>query len=312
MRSNSIVRASLVVASLCLSTASFAALLNDLTGFPSVVTDQTGTVTYNKTTKALTIRSAPLAIRFSATTPPHFVTAVPVNQPQLLTVDVKIGSNGQVVDGYPAEDLYVYGSVTDDNNVTYTGVLLTGEIVKFGFLDSGTTDQYDFRFTLSGGALAPLFNGMDLGLKITSENSTFANSFNMDFGGGCKGVLGPIPALTGFQGCTPGYWKQPQHFDSYPAPYTPNTLFESVFGRDVPGNPTIREALATGGGGLNALMRHTGAALLNAASNSVYTEPEFNTPAKVIAAFQAAYDSGMYEATKNLLEASNEQGCPLN
>src|SRR5262245_29821740 len=36
-------------------------------------------------------------------------------------------------------------------------------------------------------------------------------------------------------GCTPGYWKQSQHFDSWVG-HSPNDSFEAVFGRDVPGN----------------------------------------------------------------------------
>jgi len=32
----------------------------------------------------------------------------------------------------------------------------------------------------------------------------------------------------------------------------------------------------------------------------------------VIGAFQAAFDSGAYTATKNLFAASNEAGCPID
>jgi len=112
-------------------------------------------------------------------------------------------------------------------------------------------------------------------------------------------------------GCTPGYWKQDHHFDSWSG-YAPGDSFEAVFGRNVPGNPTLLDALRSGGGGLNALMRHTVAALLNAASPEVDPVAAFNSTAEVIAAFQAAVDSGGYETTKNLFAASNEAGCPLN
>ena len=33
----------------------------------------------------------------------------------------------------------------------------------------------------------------------------------------------------GGEGCTPGYWKQSQHFDSYPAGYSPDDLFDDYF-----------------------------------------------------------------------------------
>jgi hypothetical protein len=118
----------------------------------------------------------------------------------------------------------------------------------------------------------------------------------------------PPPHL---EGCTPGYWKQSQHFDSWTG-FAPGDSFEAVFGRDVPGNPTLLDALKLGGGGLKALMRHAVAALLNASSPDVDPDPAFDTTAEVIAAFQAAFDSGDYETTKDLLDASNNAGCPLD
>jgi hypothetical protein len=113
------------------------------------------------------------------------------------------------------------------------------------------------------------------------------------------------------EGCTPGYWKQDHHFDSW-VDYSPGDSFEDVFGRDVAGDPTLLDALWQGGGGLKALMRHAVAALLNASSLEVDPVPAFDTPAEVIEAFQAAYDSGAYSTTKDMFERSNETGCPLN
>jgi hypothetical protein len=112
------------------------------------------------------------------------------------------------------------------------------------------------------------------------------------------------------EGCTPGYWKQSQHFDSWPAPYTPSTLFSDVFDDAFPGL-TLVEVLALEGGGLSALGRHTVAALLNAATGSVgsgLTEQEiidlFN-----FALGQSAAD---IEALKDVLAELNEIGCPLS
>jgi len=119
-----------------------------------------------------------------------------------------------------------------------------------------------------------------------------------------------FPPPPGGEGCTPGYWKQSQHFDSWTAPYDPTDLYEVVFGVSVPGNPTLLDALNAGGGGINALLRHSTAALLNAASADV--DSEF-TVAQVIALVQAALaPGGDIEGTKNTLAAANELGCPLN
>jgi hypothetical protein len=118
----------------------------------------------------------------------------------------------------------------------------------------------------------------------------------------------------GNEGCTPGYWKQEQHFASWvPTGYAPDDLFSDVFGifitikwsqrgrpRDLY-NPSLLQALGANGGGINELARHGVAGLLSAA------HPDVDYPysvADVIAAVLAG-DAG------TLVEA-NELGCPLN
>jgi len=116
------------------------------------------------------------------------------------------------------------------------------------------------------------------------------------------------PPGDGTQGCTPGYWKQSQHFDSWTAPYTPSTLFDDVFENAFPGM-TLLQVLSQGGGGLNALGRHTVAALLNAAASGVDYPLSVQ---EVIDAFNAVFPGGDYETLKDQLEGFNELGCPLN
>ena len=125
------------------------------------------------------------------------------------------------------------------------------------------------------------------------------------------------------EGCTPGFWKQSQHFDSWTAPYTPETLFDSVF--DFPAgleikvdnmpkdleDATLLDALRAQGGGVNALARHGVAGLLNAASPANY---QF-TVQEVIDMVNDALNSGdptEIESTKNKLAIANEQGCPFD
>ena len=72
---------------------------------------------------------------------------------------------------------------------------------------------------------------------------------------------GLAQAACGDVGCTPGYWKQVRHFDSW-VNYSPDDIFSDVFG--VGPAVTLLEALKTGGGGEAALGRHAVAALLNA------------------------------------------------
>ena len=103
----------------------------------------------------------------------------------------------------------------------------------------------------------------------------------------------------GGEGCTPGYWKQTQHFDSWVG-FQPGQFFDVVFGVDVTlrsggqgtvTNPTLLQALEATGGGVNALARHAVAALLNASNPDV--ESDF-TVAQVIALVQDAIESGDY------------------
>ncbi len=116
--------------------------------------------------------------------------------------------------------------------------------------------------------------------------------------------------MVGGDGCTPGYWKQSHHFDSWPAPYTPTTLFSDVFEDAFPGM-TLLDVLEQGGGGLNALGRHVVAALLNSASSGVNYDL---TTAQVIQLFNNLYPASgsEYNKLKDYFQKFNEQGCPLN
>ncbi|MBN2501698.1 MAG: hypothetical protein JXB38_13025 [Anaerolineales bacterium] len=110
-----------------------------------------------------------------------------------------------------------------------------------------------------------------------------------------------------FQGCTPGYWRQNQHFDSW-VTYAPGDSFDTIVGVDV-GGLTMRQAVRLGGGHDNALIRHTAAALLNATNPNVAYP--YN-PAQIIAMFQAAYGTANWEVIKDTFAYANEAGCPLN
>jgi hypothetical protein len=113
----------------------------------------------------------------------------------------------------------------------------------------------------------------------------------------------------GGEGCTPGYWKQPHHFDDWTPPFTPGMLFADVFEDAFPGM-TLLEVLQQGGGGLNALGRHTVAALLNAASANVDYDLAVG---EVIGLFNDAFPGSKpeYNILKNTFEELNELGCPL-
>lgn len=128
----------------------------------------------------------------------------------------------------------------------------------------------------------------------------------------------PPPSPAGDDGCSPGYWKN--HTDSWAdAGLLPGQTAGSVF--DVPfpqlANRTLHQSLQGGGGpgalgGARILLRAAVAALLNASHPGV----EYPwTAAEVVAEVNAALATGNRStmlALKDVLDAQNNLGCPLN
>lgn len=117
----------------------------------------------------------------------------------------------------------------------------------------------------------------------------------------------PPPPNMGGEGCTPGYWKQWHHHDSWKG-YTPDTLFAAVFENAFEGK-TLGEVVRLEGGGLDALGRHAVAALLNAASPKLHYDLSVS---EVIQRFNEAYPGGNYEVLKEVFARFNDQKCPLD
>jgi hypothetical protein len=130
---------------------------------------------------------------------------------------------------------------------------------------------------------------------------------------GTDSVVLTIVNTQPFEGCTPGYWKQDQHFGNWTAPYDPGDSFNTTFGLTAAQSGfantfTLLDALNQGGGGDNKLVRHGVAALLNAASGGV--NYSFSV-AQVIALVQSGL-TGTPEPEASQLAAANElNSCPL-
>jgi hypothetical protein len=140
-------------------------------------------------------------------------------------------------------------------------------------------------------------------------------------------IGGSAPAAAnrmGNEGCTPGFWKQAQHFDSWEE-YTPGTTLGSVF--TLPAyasslaDDTFLEALSYGGGPTlldkaKQLLRSAVAAFLNAASEEVgYPYRRFADPGNMLATVNSALASGnktTIEDLKDDYDAKNDLGCPLD
>jgi len=185
-------------------------------------------------------------------------------------------------------------SLTDNvfSNLNGQGTCVTG-----GLIPVGNSYTCAVTYWLSGSAATPHTNTVTaVGTDIDGASDTATDDETVTFD----------PAMT-YQGCTPGYWKQKQHFGNWTYPL--DSDFDSVFGVNFfDPNITLVNAVKLGGGGVEALARHAVAALLNAANPNVaypYSVSE------VIAMVQDASATGNYETVKNLFEAANEAGCPL-
>jgi hypothetical protein len=156
----------------------------------------------------------------------------------------------------------------------------------------------------------------------TLENFT-ARIITIDAGkdsGGVDFCFEEVPAIA--QGCTPGYWKVKQHWNSWvPTGYTPKQTLESVF--DVPDslgydNKTLVQALGFLGGtsvkgAAQILLRAGVAALLNSSHPHVMNYP--HSQSGVISAVNTALASNNRAtmlALATQLDNDNNRGCPLN
>ena len=85
---------------------------------------------------------------------------------------------------------------------------------------------------------------------------------------------------------------------------------EIIFEGEPEADPTLFEALNAQGGSVNALARHSVAALLNAASDLVVYPFDVAGVIAIVQAVNFNSDASI-ESAKNLLEEANELGCPI-
>lgn len=130
------------------------------------------------------------------------------------------------------------------------------------------------------------------------------------------GLILAVPAsASACDGCTPGFWKNNTGAWG-PTGYSPGQTYGSVFAM-APSSlagMSLLDVASNGGGGENALGRHSVAALLNLAHPDVANPPGWDVMA-LINAVNTAYGSGsasVMESLKDTLEALNEAGCPLD
>jgi len=174
-----------LLAIFCLSSISTAALLNNNPELPQISYNSTGTTHYNAGSDLFNVQASPVKIYLSAAG-----SSIEFESGGSLTINVEVGDTGVLAGGVPGNDFVLVGEVDLGADGVKSGVLLTGEVKEFGFYNSNTsTDIFDFRITLTGGELAFLFEGCDIGIVNFSESSNFTGLFTNKFNGGAKGNI---------------------------------------------------------------------------------------------------------------------------
>jgi hypothetical protein len=172
------------------------------------------------------------------------------------------------------------------------------------------------------GGLLALAGSPASSIAVAGETTTSSDSSTTSSSSSTSTSASTTTSTTtppGQEGCTPGFWKQPQHLDAWVG-FSPSQTLESVF--DVPDafgldDVTLLAALDFEGGPTTAdaaevLLRQAVAALLNAAS------PDVDYPltvAEIIAQVNAALASGdraTILALAEELDTFNNLFCPLD
>lgn len=162
--------------------------------YPDISADVNGSLnyTYDPTsqTGVFQLQNSPFVIAAgsgsSTNSQEYNILPDPATGVRSQSLTLTLDRTGQIVPSAPNGAYSMYGSVTDGNGQTYSGLLLQGTPTGFGSIDLGPnvqSDMFDVTLKITGGALAQ-FYGPDAYMRITPEiNSTFAGSFTQNFSG---------------------------------------------------------------------------------------------------------------------------------
>jgi len=269
-------------------------------GIAATVTSVSDTITGGINATVVCPMAVPFVVAGGATVECTYSAALPdattrTNTATVTTSGAVGGDSGQATVDFASATMTEIDECIDvsDTNVGFLGTVCANAAPH--------TFQYSLTFGTVGADVT-----LECGENTHNNIASFVTNDTGATGSDNWTVTADVECVVN-EGCTPGFWRQSQHF-VYWTGYAPTDLYETVFGVDATGNPTLLEAVWAGGGGENALLRHSVAALLNSTSSSV---DYAYTTAQVIAIVQNAYATGDFNTAASLLAAANEAGCPL-
>lgn len=189
----------------CLSIApnlAHATLIGLSPNLPTIDFSGSGTIDYNASSGILTITGQPSTLFSIDPFISSKILDADENTVRSLSISFHVDSNGNLIpDNTNQPDLIIIGAVdTNFDNITdYSGTLLTAKVMQFGYQNgtSGGDDTFDLKLGAIDGVLAYLYGGQSLASLVISEvssayNTPFNNSFNHNWQGQAKGVIGYI------------------------------------------------------------------------------------------------------------------------
>jgi hypothetical protein len=254
--------------------------------------------------------------------PSHYWGSCPDLPP---AIDIEKATNGHDADFAPGPTLYVGDPVEWTYVVTNTGPVALENVsvsddqgVAVSCPATSLQPGQSMTCTGSGTAVAGQYqnvgtaSGTDPGSEYCPGSTVSDDDPSHYFG----------EIVDGDEGCTPGYWKVPQHHDSWlPTGYSTDQLVPTVFAEGAAYSEvavaTLLEALSFNGGpdvedAAKLLSHHAVAGMLNASHPGVNYP---RTPADLIDDVNDALASGDRNtmlALKDAIDADNNLGCPLN
>lgn len=122
---------------------------------------------YDAVSQILSVNADAVSFRQDQSLPPFLD---PKFSNSSFNFSLRIDNSGNLIGGVAGDDLVVSGEITI-GGTTYSGVLLTGEILDFGVAGNGpnVTSSFEYLFEITGGSLASFYEGKDFDVLLTAE-----------------------------------------------------------------------------------------------------------------------------------------------